>query len=66
MSAEFSGVPEKVHGVIASHSLCYQCLEGKPMNKNFIYTIKEKEFKKGSLRHTKHIYIPAVSALCGV
>lgn len=28
MCAEFSGVPEKIHGVIASHSLCYQCLVG--------------------------------------
>lgn len=28
MSAEFGGVPEKIHGFVASHSLCYQCLAG--------------------------------------
>lgn len=28
MCAEFSGVPEKIHGVIASHAFCYQRLVG--------------------------------------
>lgn len=28
MSAEFSGVSEKIHGFIAPHSLCYQGLVG--------------------------------------
>lgn len=28
MSAELSGVSEKIHGVIVSNLLCYQCLGG--------------------------------------
>ena len=28
MSAEFGGVPEEVHGVVAPHRLCYQGLAG--------------------------------------
>ena len=28
MSAEFRGVPEEIHGVVAPHRLCYQGLAG--------------------------------------
>lgn len=38
MRAEFSGVPEKIHGVIASDSLCYQCLGKGQMDNATIQT----------------------------
>lgn len=46
MCVEFSGVSEKIHGVIASHSLRYQRLVGKQRDKAIIYTDKDKEVKE--------------------
>lgn len=34
MCAEFSGVPEKIHGVVASHAFCYQCLVARQKDEN--------------------------------
>lgn len=42
MNVEFSGVSEKIHGVIASNSLCYQCLFGRGGD----MTVHEERFRE--------------------
>lgn len=45
MCAEFSGMPEKIHGVIASHSLCYQRLVGGKGDIIMVWRGEVKTFK---------------------
>ncbi len=46
MCAEFSGVSEEIHGVIASHSLRYHCLVGRKRDKIIMKVGKDKEVKE--------------------
>lgn len=46
MCAEFCGVPEKIHGVIASHFLCYQRLVGGQKDKTLFRLTETKGVKE--------------------
>lgn len=46
MCAEFCGVPEKIHGVIASHFLCYQRLVGGQKDKTSFRLTENKGVKE--------------------